>query len=526
MHKCILLNLIFILFSGQKTTAQHFFEKVYGDNGSDVCIKVFDSGSRYILAGTTTSQGAGSYDVCLLLTDSFGTLLQNTIVGGFAEDVCIAATSTIHKEYLLAGYSNSFSSEQPFFMKFDAAGNFLWGKILAVSGWAQGVGSDANGNILITGYHSNPEPDVFVAKCDSSGNVIWAKSFGDSLLNEGRRIIATHDGGVLVSGTTHVQAGGPSDIFVLKTDSIGNLLWSYSYAVPSFWSWDIGYALQEMETDIIVGGLSYSEAFNNNPNSADALVAVLDSAGNVKQGIAIGSSEYDDMRDLSIEPGGRICITGATDIIGNGNTDMLLACFDTSGNIYNQILFGGSSFDHGLSVTPLKYDSYLVAGYSESFGVNLEDMYLTKTNGSYVSCNATTGNLGLVPIQILRNDVFDESFINLGVLSPFFSITTVPLVPNSLCATAAVDNPERSGEFSITPNPFQDYFTIETPEETSGEFSIILFDMTGRKINAWENISFSDRKPFRIQTNELAKGIYFCKLESVKESKVIQIVRQ
>ncbi|MBL0256535.1 MAG: hypothetical protein IPQ03_03015 [Bacteroidetes bacterium] len=71
----------------------------------------------------------------------------------------------------------------------------------------------------------------------------------------------------MVCGLTHVQNGGPLDIAVVKADNNGNLEWAYAYSCPGFFGWDHGYALQEYGSDLVIGSLSYSPAFNPNPNS-------------------------------------------------------------------------------------------------------------------------------------------------------------------------------------------------------------------------------------------------------------------
>lgn len=521
----VLLFVIFFLVTISASHSQHNFERIYGGNGSDVSIKVIHSGSRYIMVGTTTSQGAGSYDVCLMMTDTFGNIINSSTVGAFAEDVAISSASTVHKEYLVAGYTNSFSTEHPFFMKFDQTGNFIWGKELSVSGWAEGVASDQKGNIYLTGYHSNVDLDVFVVKCDSSGSMIWQKSFGDSLLNEGRAIISSHDDGILVAGITHLQAGGPTDVFVLKVDSLGNLLWSNSYAVPSFYSWDLGYTIKEMGSDIVIGALSYSEAFNPNPNSADGLVIILDSAGNVKRGLAIGSADYEDIRDLFIDDLGRVCVTGVSNHSGHGNTDILLACFDTLGQNLTQKHFGGSSFDHGFSICAGSGSSYLISGYTESFGAGFEEMYLIKTDGNTLSCNATPGNISVVAIQILKNSVFDIKTISATVLPQTFSSLSVPLADLTMCNTTGITGLE-TPKFYVSPNPFNSYFEIHIPDHVAGIVSISLYDLAGRIILDMPEQEVGSSSHIKFDATKLSQGLYFLKIESENFREVVRLIHQ
>ncbi|MFH1005315.1 MAG: T9SS type A sorting domain-containing protein, partial [Bacteroidota bacterium] len=116
---------------------------------------------------------------------------------------------------------------------------------------------DANGNILVAGYFysssiifgsttltnagSNTR-DMFLAKYDASGNVLWAKSAGGSSFDEAYSVSTDANGNILVAGnfrsptisfasTTLTKAGGNgdyTDMFLAKYDASGNVLWAKS----------------------------------------------------------------------------------------------------------------------------------------------------------------------------------------------------------------------------------------------------------------------------------------------------------
>lgn len=506
--------LCFLLFF-QSTVclpAQHLFERVIGGPGSDVAVAIFNGGTKYYLAGTTTSGGAGSYDACLIQTDTFGNVLSATSAGNFGEDVVISAAMTKQRDIIMAGYTNSFGTEHPLIMKFDQYGAFVWGKVLNVSGWAQGLTVDSSGSFFVTGYASLTNLDVFLAKYDSSGTLQWAMSCGDSLLNEGRAVLLSKDGGVLVSGTTHVHAGGPSDSFVFKTDSLGNLLWSYSYSVSGFYNWDLGYALTELGNDIVIGGLSYTGAFNPNPNSPDALVVILDSLGTVKKGLAIGSAEYEDLRKLIVQDDATICLTGAGNLQTNGNTDILFMCIDTMGNILQQRQFGGSTFDHGLCLAPLSNERMLISGYSESFGSGLEDIYFIKNHESILTCNAGNPSVSVLPIQIKQKEVFDANALSIGILSPSFVSQSIFFTEQTLCTITSVSENKPAATLEFYPNPFSHEINIALPKDSEKIISVSLVDMSGKALLKVSNPSLTNEF-LTLQTNSVAAGLYLLVIE-------------
>src|ERR1035437_7007801 len=143
--------------------------------------------------------------------------------------------------------------------------NWLWaksGKQTAGAGFDEcnSVSADASGNVFITGTFFSPTltfgsitltnvnpsgstSDVFIAKYDANGNVLWAKSVG----GEGdvcNSISADASGNVFITGwfscssitfgsTTLTNTGG-EDLFIAKYDAIGNVLWAKNAGGNSF----------------------------------------------------------------------------------------------------------------------------------------------------------------------------------------------------------------------------------------------------------------------------------------------------
>ncbi|MFT6503184.1 MAG: hypothetical protein ACJASQ_003316 [Crocinitomicaceae bacterium] len=141
-----------------------------------------------------------------------------------------------------------------FIAKYDASGNVLWAK--GAGGTKDDVGqsiaTDANGNVFVTGYFYSPSitfgtttltnssiaDDLFVVKYDANGNVLWAKSEGGTGYEDGKSIATDLNGNVFVTGhfssssisfgtTTLTNTSSPAgEIFLVKYDSNGNALWA------------------------------------------------------------------------------------------------------------------------------------------------------------------------------------------------------------------------------------------------------------------------------------------------------------
>ena len=78
--------------------------------------------------------------------------------------------------------------------------------------------------------------DIFVVKLDSAGNVVWTKTIGGSFTDVALSIIQSSDGGYVVAGLTSSFGAGDDDFYVVKMDANGNVCFSKNitnYSVSS-----------------------------------------------------------------------------------------------------------------------------------------------------------------------------------------------------------------------------------------------------------------------------------------------------
>jgi len=110
-----------------------------------------------------------------------------------------------------------FSNYDIFIAKYDFNGNLLWAQRTGGgnSDESKAITTDHVGNIYITGFSQSSTitfgnttltkvgedyADIFVAKYNPSGKVLWAKSFGGSNYEEGECIIVDATGNIYLTG--------------------------------------------------------------------------------------------------------------------------------------------------------------------------------------------------------------------------------------------------------------------------------------------------------------------------------------
>jgi hypothetical protein len=121
----------------------------------------------------------------------------------------------------------------------------------------------------VTGLH-----DVYLIKTDSLGNLLWSNTYGGIYEDRGNSVRQTEDGGYIITGITYSFGGVGGDIYLIKTDSLGNQQWSRNFGTDEY---DEGNCVKQTFDNgyVIVGKSRYYI-----PPSYDTYVTKVDSAGN------------------------------------------------------------------------------------------------------------------------------------------------------------------------------------------------------------------------------------------------------
>ena len=234
------------------------WNKTYGGATADdlyTIIQTPDNG--YVLSGYTTSFGAGAADGRLIKVDSAGNLLWSQTYGGTGVDDIISMTKTEDGGYTLVGFTRSYSIGGTDFWlaKVDSQGNLQWNKTYGrtADDSAHSVVQTDDGGFALAGFTSSfgsGDRDFWLVKVDSQGNMQWNKTFGGSGSDDAVSLITTNDGSYVLVGSTTSYGAGNSDIWAVKADLNGSLLWSQTlggsgadYACKIIQTSEGGYAL-------------------------------------------------------------------------------------------------------------------------------------------------------------------------------------------------------------------------------------------------------------------------------------------
>ncbi len=269
--------------------------------------------------------------------------------------------------------SGTGSNEIPQAMKVDSQGNIL------ITGWFDGS-VDADPGIGTTMLNSAGNNDIFVAKYDANGNLLWAKSIGSPSNDSGWGLtVDAHANVTLVgrfggtvdfdpgNGVSNLVALGTFDGFVLRLNPNGNFVWAKPLTTNINHSCTVMTLDADTAGNLILGGIFFGSvdldpgpamATTLTQGTYDMFLLKTDSMGNFLWGHGIGGNTTDGLYSISTDVDGNIyaggTFVGTVDFdpgIGTSSetavsyTDIAVMKFDPAGNFEWVAIAGGSNND-------------------------------------------------------------------------------------------------------------------------------------------------------------------------------------
>ena len=310
------------------------------------------SDGNFVLAGRTrsgvggdiTSESRGVNDILVVKINGNGSgVIWQKRFGGDGEDVAFDVVETSDGSIVVGGYTTSSDipgnppkgSLDAYLISLEANGNVEWEKTFGGSGFesVDKLISTQSGSILAGAYSASTDLsttnqgsfDYWLFEVNDQGTQEWENTYGGAGVDAVRSIARTSQGEILLAGQSNSNAGGDKsedgrgqdDIWLVKTDASGNLIWEKTLGGDGFEWGQALYALSD--GSFVVGGFSNSSISGDKTResineSLDAWFVKMDNQGEVVwQGLfGGGDSEagvnipyYDENTD-------EIYISGAT----------------------------------------------------------------------------------------------------------------------------------------------------------------------------------------------------------------------
>jgi len=384
----------------QENTVYHSqieWSKCFGgsqlDWGWDVQ-QTYDGG--YIIAGETTSFGAGGYDAWLIKTDKEGREEWNKTFGGDLKDGARSVIITHDSCIVMAGYTDSYGhggNHDFWLIKTDETGNELWNRTYGGDHSEAGfsVIETTDGGFIMTGYTYSfgaGANDIWLIKTNPTGQAIWTKTFGTSAGEYGMSVQQTNDQGVIIAGCKSSFGARKDDGWLVKTNADGSKLWDRTIGGGSN-DW-FGSVVQTRDGGYIITGdtASYSKG------GYDAWFIKINDSGISQWQTVLGDAFFDET-SYSVQEtmdGGYIA-TGSITSLNTSSSDLWVRKLNASGTEQWCLLFQGGQKDCGYSIRPTTDGGSIVVGYTDSLDLSDRNVILIKVSSDNTNLPPETPTL-------------------------------------------------------------------------------------------------------------------------------------
>ena len=437
--------------------------------------------------------------------------------------------------YVITGASSSFQDapSRAFLLKVDSLGNYLWSQSYGGvnSDWGRRVLHVQNEGFLIAGYSnsftSTADFDFYLVKTDENGAQLWENTYGTSDWERLWDAVLLADGGVFMVGETSGNISMEEDIFLVRTDEEGNEVWQQRIQTAQS---DIAYSVINFsDTTVLIGGLS-----SNETDAKTGYLALIHIDGTLIWEKFYGDNGTATYRSIYVFED-HIYAVGSIIVNGEDQRDHWMTKLDNTGNIVYQNVDSRPEDDYLSNVIVRDENSlFITAWIDEDVYTNGPDLLFAKYHTDMYFNNMTGFFSGENPDECHQMIISrDGGAVLVGFgMDPVWTsggsaITLIKLGPNEETPTEIISNQTLvnltevfdNTTFSIYPNPVEDDLHIIAPEDWILNATFELIDASGR-------IVCTGKAGTVLDLSKTASGLYLLRMQNNGESINYKVVKQ
>jgi hypothetical protein len=424
-----------------------YFDKKYDSGITDFQSEglgpsLLDTDDGYVFAAISIDNQTFRGSMYFVRTDWFGEpQLEVTHVVDTVSEFFNAMIATHDGNYVTAStadllYLPNFDS-QVGLSKLSPSGEFIWkrqfGADSLIEIGQQVIGTADLGYALI-GQRSvipNQDADMYLVRTNSEGELTWERQYGGSNFDSGRSLVQTPDSGFLLLGWTRSFGAGQRDFYLVRTDSLGNQQWQKTYGGGGD---EIGWSIIPLLNDnyLLSGG-------GGSGSTARGYLYEVDVDGTIvwQRQYASGASPADFIFSSVQLADGSIASAGLAENTGTGGNAGWLLKTDSQGNLLWQRIYDyNSNTDLFYTLIATSDGGFLLGGHAKHDFPLTQDAWLLKVDSvgcTYADCLVGVDELGSGEVVV-----------------------------------------------DVWPNPADQFINIEWQRQ--GEAAIMLLDMTGKQV--------------------------------------------
>jgi predicted secreted protein len=355
--------------------------RIYGGPGNDRGLSVLpleDGG--FLVSGATASFGSGDADFWLIQTDSNGDSLWSRTYGGPLQDAAASVLPAQGGGYWISGHTLNYGAGERdwLLIRLDENGDSLWSRTFGGEDneWGGRLHATSDGGFFLEGQLGDPSlgAQFGLIKINANGDSLWGRNFGGPEHEGCFDGEQTDDGGYILSGTTMSFGAGDRDMWLVKTDENGDSLWSRTFG-GELEDWCYGVA-ETSDGGCVLAG--HTRSFG--AGGADVWLIRTDSNGDSLWSRIFGGEADDYCRDVRITKDGGIILAGFTYSFGSGGGDAWLIKTDANGDSLWSATYGVPEYDERFySIVQTADSGFIMVGLLHDPAIPQEDLLMMRT---------------------------------------------------------------------------------------------------------------------------------------------------
>lgn len=238
----------------------------------------------------------------------------------------------------------------------------------------------SDGNIVVagsTGSFGSGASDIYMLKIDPSGVVLWSRTIGGAMIEQANDLVQLSDGGWLVIGSTNSSGGeGGYDGLLVRTDAEGQVLWERQYGGAD---WDFFHSgIRRDDGSFLMVGQTFSYG-----SGGDVWLVCTDQQGDTLWTKHFGEEGLDDGQALVTTPDGGLALAGSS-LSMNGNENALVVKLNDQFNVEWSNTFGGDSLDIARDIVTTLDGGFSVVGVTRSYSSFAEHYHFKLDQAGYM----------------------------------------------------------------------------------------------------------------------------------------------
>ena len=446
-------------------------------------------------------------------------------------DMCYGATPTSDGGFAMNGYGSTYadtSKGDQWVVKINSDGDTLWTACFGSDprrDYGRDIIETYDSGLVICGHgrvaDQSEDYRIRLFKTDSLGNLIWEQDFVGANGFSTEQIIETSDSGFAIVGWTDDK-----DVFLFRADSLGDSVWTQTYGGENH---DIGYGLcQTADDGFLIAGTTESYG----AGSYDIYIIKTDEVGDTTWTRTFGGSSFDEGRAVAKTHDGHYMITG---FAANTNYDIYLIKIQDDATVDWQKAVGQEDgSDMAFGITPTSDNGFLIAGKNYTTATGENDMYMLKINAggdtlwSYTHVDDFTHDEAWIAHQADDGDIYLFG-TRASSSSASYKDYWVLKFDATLDSRFGIreTQPYRFRLMQNHPNPFNPVTEIEFTLPRTTNWALTIYNIVGQKVETFSGHNAAGMVNVNWDASDFSSGIYFYRLETgeFKETKKMILLK-